>query len=62
MGRDTDLMVLSPGGAVRLPDKALAELAEMYDNYAASVIASAHEQVRGWAFDLAGGAEPAAAG
>jgi hypothetical protein len=56
-------MVLSPGGAVRLPGKALAELGELYDNYAASVIASAHEQVRGWAFDLAGGStEPAAAG
>jgi 20S proteasome alpha/beta subunit len=63
VGRDTDLMVLSPSGAVRLPDKALAELGELYDSYAASVVARAHEQVSGWAFDLAGGsAEPAAAG
>jgi len=55
VGRDTGLMVLSPGGAVRLPDKALAELAELYERYAASVVASAQEQISGWAFDLAGG-------
>ena len=40
---------------MRLPDKALAELGELYDSYAASVVASAQEQVSGWAFDLAGG-------
>jgi 20S proteasome alpha/beta subunit len=63
VGRDTDLMVLSPGGAVRLPDKALAKLGELYESYAASVVASAREQVSGWAFDLAAdSADPAAAG
>jgi 20S proteasome alpha/beta subunit len=61
VGRDTDLMVLGPSGAVRLPDKALAELAELYDSYAASVVASAHEQASGWAFDLAGGSANTAA-
>jgi len=48
-------MILSPSGAVRLPDKALAKLGELYDSYAASVVASAQEQVSGWVFDLAGG-------
>ncbi len=49
----------SPG----LPGKALAELAELYENYAALVVASAQEQVSGRAFDLAGGsASTAAAG
>jgi len=60
VGRDTDLMVLSPRGAVRLPDKALAKLAELYESYAASVVASAQEQVSGWAFDLAGGSADSA--
>jgi len=55
VGRDTDFMILSPSGAVRLPDKALAKLGELYDSYAASVVASAQEQVSGWVFDLAGG-------
>ena len=55
VGRDTGLMVLSPSEAVRLPDKAFAKLGELYDSYAASVVASAQEQVGGWAFDLAGG-------
>ncbi len=61
VGRDTDLMVLGPSGAVRLPDKALAKLAELYDSYAASVVASAQEQVKGWAFDLADGSADTAA-
>ena len=61
VGRDTDLMVLSPSGAVRLPDKALAKLGELYDSHAASVVASAQEQVSGWAFDLAGGSASTAA-
>lgn len=63
VGRDTDLMVLRPGGAVRLSDKALAKLSELYESYAASVVASAQEQVSGWALDLAGGsADTATAG
>jgi len=45
---------------VRLPDKALAKLAELYESYAASVVASAQEQVSGWAFDLAGGSADSA--
>jgi hypothetical protein len=61
VGRDTGLMVLSPSGAVRPPDKALAKLGELYDSYAASVVASAQEQVSGWAFDLAGGSVSTAA-
>jgi 20S proteasome alpha/beta subunit len=63
VGHDTDLMVLSPRGAVRLPDKALAKLGELYQSYAASVVASAQEQISGWAFDLSdGSADTAAAG
>lgn len=63
VGHDTDLMVLSPGGAVRLPDKALAKLGELYQSYAASVVASAQEQISSWAFDVAdGSADTAAAG
>ena len=54
VGRETDLMILRPGGAVRLPGKALATLSELYESYAASVVASAQEQVSSWALDLAG--------
>jgi 20S proteasome alpha/beta subunit len=61
VGRDTDLIVLSPSGAMRLPDNALAKLGELYDSYAASVVTSAQEQVSGWAFDLAGGSAGTAA-
>jgi 20S proteasome alpha/beta subunit len=63
VGRDTDLMVLRPGGAVHLSDKALAKLSGLYESYAASVVASAQEQISGWALDLAaGGPDTAAAG
>jgi hypothetical protein len=63
VGRNTDLMVLDRGGAVRLSDKALAKLSELYESYAASVVASAQEQVSRWALDLsAGSADTAAAG
>ncbi|MGE5288627.1 MAG: hypothetical protein ACM3ML_15800 [Micromonosporaceae bacterium] len=54
VGRDTDFMILSASGAMRLPDKVLATLSELYESYAAAVVASAQEQVSAWALDLAG--------